>query len=212
MAKSNQAWLLAKEIPYAMTLLLSAIGWCLAHAADEVEKSPTVAFTKQVVAEGDRKNQLVEFTVTNISRKTLFQRVSFYIEARDKGVLSDPDANPVPPAKVGEDDNVKPKIEADQLARFFIAQFQPGTQWRLSARLAGSECGDADLRFDFSDSGIPARPGHSQAKTEPVALRLVPAGAETWLVQHQIGMLLIAALIWGALAIAYLIKVQPSEK
>ena len=77
-----RSWLQAKEIPYAFTLMLYALGWCIVHVIDQVQGAPTLAYRQSTGLEKDGSKRTT-FEVTNISHKQLFRRVSFYIASED---------------------------------------------------------------------------------------------------------------------------------
>jgi hypothetical protein len=198
-----RSWLQAKEIPFAFTLMLSALGWCIVHVIDEVQGAPTLAYRQSTGLEKDGSKRTT-FEVTNISHKQLFRHVSFYIASKDghlnwKGYLKCR-MDPEPPARVVADDNEPPKIE-DNITRFYVGQFHPGTSWKFSVFFPPDKVQPVVLTADFSS------PETSEATIEPVALRLVREGVESFLVRHQIDVLVSAIAVWLLLVLLYLAKV-----
>jgi hypothetical protein len=199
----TRSWLQAKEIPYALTLMLSALGWCIVHVIDEVQGAPTLAYYQSTGLEKDGSKRTT-FEVTNISRKQLFQHVSFYIASEDsrlnwKGYVKCR-MDPEPPARVVVDDNEPPKIE-ENVTRFYVGQFHPATSWKFSVFFPPDKVQPVVLTADFSSSET------SAGAVEPVALRLVREGAESFLVRHQVGILVSAIAVWLLLVLLYLAKV-----
>jgi hypothetical protein len=197
-------WLQAKEIPYALTLILSALGWCFVHVIDEVQSAPTLAYCKSTGLEKNGSRRTT-FKVTNISHKQLFRHVSFYIAAEDSQVdwkeFVKCRMDPEPPAKVVVDDNQHPKIESN-ITRFYVGQFQPATSWNFSILFPADKVQPVVLTADFST------PETGQGSVEPMALRLIPAGVESFLVSHQISVLVAAIVVWIVLVVAYLITMK----
>jgi hypothetical protein len=147
----TRSWLQAKEIPYALTLMLSALGWCIVHVIDEVQGAPTLAYRQSTGLEKDGSKRTT-FEVTNISHKQLFRHVSFYIASEDsrlnwKGYVKC-QMEPEPPAKVVVDDNEPPKIE-ENVTRFYVGQFQPATSWKFSVFFPPDKVHPVVLTADF---------------------------------------------------------------
>lgn len=196
-------WLLAKEIPGALTIVLAILAWCLVHAVSTIQDSPSIGYERKVVARNDGSFD-VSFRVSNISRNHFFRGVSFYILAPE-GSLSTEKPKPLPPAKVAEDDNLPPQPQIEngrvKVVRFYVAQFQPGTSWIFHSVLSKVRKPDPQLLVDFSLAQT-----NPMAKVEPASLRLIPNGPETCLVEHYVFILLCAAALWFIIAIVYIWK------
>jgi len=199
-------WLRAKEIPYALTLLLALLSWGVVRMIDKIEDSPTLAYSRSVEKLPDDGGWSVKYRIENISRKELFKKVSFYIESSDKQPLTDEQMEPLAPAKQASG-SPEPSNQ-ESVVGFYIAQFQPGTSWDLSVKTIPKEDPkNIALTVDFSPK--PAE-SETQSGVEPVPLRLVPDGVETFFVRHQVGLLAIASLCWIGLIITYICSVHPS--
>ena len=200
-SEKRASWLLAKEIPYALTLILAALGWCIVQAVSAIKESPSVSYAKNMNKRPDG-NYDVSFRVKNISRSHLFRRVSFYISVQN-GTLSQEWVDPMPPAKVVADDNIRPAPEPIQqgvkMVRFYVAQLQPEASWDFHAVLANTAQPDPQLLMDFSSIGT-----SPNVTVEPASLRLIPEGRETWLVENEVKLLLISCAVWFILAVFYI--------
>ncbi len=203
-SEKPSSWFLVKEVPYAMTIIITALGWCVVQAIDGIEDSPSIAYGKKVKPISKDSSE-VTFRVTNISRNHFFRRVSFYISA-DDGTWSNWRAIPQPPAKIVEDDNIAPQPETEnehvKMVRFYVAQFQPGTSWDFFGILSDVSKPEPQLLADFSSAN-----NDPQTKVEPVGIRLIPTGAETFVVQYQVAILLFAGIVWLIIAIVYVWRV-----
>jgi hypothetical protein len=202
------SWLLAKEIPYALTFVVTALGWCLMRAVNAIQDSPSVSYSEKIIPRSGGGFD-VTFHIKNISRNHLFRGISFYISTSD-GTLSDANAKPRPPAKVVEDDNLAPQHQGEMqreqrvgIVRFYVAQLQPEASWDFCAVLSKTSTPQPHLLADFSTIGT--NPG---AKAEPASLRLIRDGPETYLVEHQVEILLLASFIWLIIAIVYICTVS----
>ncbi len=203
-AEKPSSWLLAKEIPYAMTVIVTALGWCVVHVIGAIEESPSVGYGKKIKPI-NKDSFEVTFRVTNITRSHFFRRVSFYVSAED-GSWTNEKAIPQPPAKIVEDDNFPPQPEIEnkdgktrvKMVRFYVAQFQPGTSWDFYAILSNVSKPEPQILADFSSPKNDPR-----AKVEPASIRLIPNGAETFLVRYQVAILLFAGIAWLIIAIVY---------
>ncbi len=70
-AEKPSSWLLAKEIPYAMTVIVTALGWCVVHVIGAIEESPSVGYGKKIKPI-NKDSFEVTFRVTNITRSHFF--------------------------------------------------------------------------------------------------------------------------------------------
>ena len=77
--------------------------------------------------------------------------------------------------------------DAVTMFRFYVAQLQPEAVWEFSVVLSKTGSPDPKLLADFSAIGT--NPG---AKIEPISLRLIPRGLETFLVENEVKILLFA--------------------
>jgi len=206
------SWVLAKEMPYALTIVLAALSWCVLRAIDTIEDSPSIEYVKTVESQSQRNGAFdVTFRVSNISLKHLFRGVSFYIHAPDGG-LSKPHAIPLPPSKTVEADNAEPKPESENVEtggtrvktyKFYVAQLQPGSSWEFKALLSNTSKPDPQLLVDFSPIGT-----NPEAKTEPVSIRLIRQGLETCLVKHKVKILFFASVFWFIVMVVYLLSIR----
>ena len=52
----SASWLLAKQTPYALAMVIAALGWCMLHAVEAIEDSPCIEYVKTIKHRPDRTN------------------------------------------------------------------------------------------------------------------------------------------------------------
>jgi hypothetical protein len=208
----STSWLLAKDMPYALTILLAVLAWCVVHAIDTIEDSPSIEYVKMVKRRDDGAFD-VAFRVNNISLKHFFRGVSFYIKAPE-GVLSKPNLTAFPPGKEVNGENPDPGDISPPAAhnrrttcRYFVAQLQPATSWEFKAVLSDTSDPDPKLLVDFAAIGT-----NPEVKVEPVGIRLIEQGLETCLVKHKIIILFVASILWFTIVVIYVIYLLSIRK
>ena len=182
---------LAEKLPYVVTLLFAAIGWGVTHIVDRVLNSPIVEYRTEVVEGSDRTTRTFVARLRNMSRDRAYTNltVEFLLPPSSTGKFTTGTVDAKPPAAFGS----RPPKMAGGSAKFDIPALFPSWEIALIANYTGDEI--PELRLE---------------KANP-APRLVRPSLETFLVDHEVKIILGAIVLWAGL-ILFLVVTRPSRR
>ncbi len=196
---SNARLLLEEKLPYLFTLLVGVIVWGVAGLAQQIGDSPAIE-VRRVNADLAAESSVVRCSTTNvepkaernaawrfsnISRQTRFSDVTFMFRLPEGSStrITGISVQAAPPAHFGRNAE-RPNCDGEH-ASVRLPEIHPG--WALTVVL--ELAGDDDPVVHFSDC------------VEP--LRLMPASLVTWLMGHEVALIMGLVVIWVVTLIAY---------
>jgi hypothetical protein len=161
------------KAPYIVTILLAALTWSLTHFADRLLATPMLRYEIQDLSSQDRKTQFLTFK--NITRDKTFRDVHLILAAPADGLFTEGAIIPIQPAWEGD----QPYQMAGRTFEFTFPEIQPGWTIEVSVGYTGSS--PPTIRLSSTKQTIYA----------------VTPSAETFLVEHELGILIGLAVTWA---------------
>lgn len=173
-----------KDIPYILSILIALATWNLNQLLERVEDAPTLEY---FINEAKDSSALL-VTVVNLSRKVRIARSTIWVTLNDTErarCTGQPRMELASPYmdKTGID---HPRCSDDGRSAVFDAPpLQPGGIITMSVPVTAV---DSATLLVHSDE----------------AMRIVPSSAITWMIRHQLGILLVLLAGWTGGIVAYL--------
>jgi hypothetical protein len=178
--------MMADKAPYLVTVIVAALAWTFTHVVDRLLASPLVTYQEQLDESGGKKK--LSLTLKNISSEKTFRDIHLLMAVPFGGLITNASVTPVQPAWEGD----KPPTWHEHTFEHIFPVMQPGTQLEVSVTYDGNE--PPSLRM-FSDGTI----------------KFVQPSWETWLVEHEVGVL-IGLLLVGIVLLIIAILVPSSTR
>jgi hypothetical protein len=181
---------LAKEkMPYLVTLLFGALGWGATHTVDRLLESPIIEYTTW--AAPATQFRIFSLSIYNVSQKQAFNGLTLvFLLPKGSGKFLPNSARIVasPPAWEGE---AAPDTRQQSII-FTLPTLHPDGQVRFEA--------------GFEGDTLPA----IRLSTAVGPVRLVPPSLETFLVKHELCVLIGMMLFWALCILVLLLRPDTS--
>jgi hypothetical protein len=176
--------MLSDKAPYIVTIVMAGLAWTLTHIVDRLLTTPLLSYQIQQL-QGDGKKSFY-LTLKNITRDKTFHNLRIIITAAADSLLTEPAIIPVQPASEGD----QPFSLEDRTLDFTFPEIQPGWQFEISAGFQGEKI--PTLRMSLMGDQT---------------LYAVTPSLETFLVEHDIGLLFALVVLWIA-ALVIILSIQ----
>jgi hypothetical protein len=182
---------LGEKLPYVVTLLFAAIGWGVTHTVDRVLKAPIIEYRTQVVPGPDAETSVFIAKLRNLSHDRVYGKIAvvFLLPASSHGKFTYARVDATPPAWEGR---AQPKWEGRSV-RFNLPALYPAGELALSAHYTGDSA--PLLRLAEAEN----------------ALRLTGPSLETFLVDHEITIIVCAISLWAVLLLFLVVRRSPRK-
>jgi hypothetical protein len=172
-----------EKVPFFLAALLGFLAWSLMRVVDRITAAPLIAYSESDPGQGQRQ---VSFDVHNISG-TMFKDIQLTVLLTDsKGeFLGRPEIIAELPMTLANN----PPAPATDSVSFHLAELQPGWKFRIQATVTA----DASPELAFASPSQPAQ--------------LVQTSWRTYLVEHEVNILLVLAAGATLLAVAYVFAI-----
>ena len=190
--------MLKNDAPYLVSILVGALAWGVIHIINELVDSPTLEYC----GSGQQEN-LIEYSVTNLSKKTVFKGLKFDLSTapNDVEVLTDPRIYAEPPHFEGVTEGGWSKDGKSM--QFFVPALHPGGKVVMSVAYRG----DYEIAFRFMGSKQIERVTPVDKGNDDEAVLLEECGVITWFVKNETKIILgLIALIFISVPIAWRIS------
>jgi len=176
-----------KEAPYAVTLLVAALGWSLTQAIGRLTEMPIIEY--KLHDRIDHGTRLVTCEVTNICGK-VFRNLNLYltVEEGKPATISDPEIGFVKPI-MPDPFQSRAAYTQGRNAAYFVPELQPFCSTLLEVRVDGAAA--LELRY------------YSGSET----IRLIERSFQTWLVKNEIEIMIGLFAFWLFMLMLYVILV-----
>ena len=168
-----------EKIPYLITILVALIGWGLTHTVDRVISFPIIEYNKKI--NSNEKGKEIEYFITNISRDTLFQNLTFEFLLKEGEYLVDHcDVEFILPMTSKERPN-----KGEDFFSITLAEFHP--QWKFIIKL--KTLGKAEPKFIFHTESVV-----ETSNKQPIILH--KSSLQTFLVKHEFRIIFGMIITW----------------
>lgn len=179
-----------EKFPYLLTILFALIGWSLTHSVDRLINSPIIEYKLKKECSGNGR-KLVSYEITNISRDRLFENIEFKLLCKRgcKGKFLQAKLKLPPPMDISEEVEMD-----DDYVKFSIPELHP--DWKLLLTVEMSEDFNPTLHFSSKKSANDNKP-----------IRLLRSSFETYLIKHELKIIIGLIVFWSLLIILYLVLI-----
>lgn len=171
----------SESVPFAITLLVGALGWFVTRYVDRVSAAPILEYEFSM-REDSKGQQTISVALANLTEATSFSDLEFTLLSHGpSSKFTDASIRVLPPAWEGD---IKEPIPEGQSASFKIPKLQPGGRMTLEA--ACQNCGRVTFHLRSSSS----------------ALRMLEPSLSTFFLRYEPFVLGGLLILWAALLLA----------